>query len=323
MQWYFCPPVFEIEPETSFDEAWESFCSLILNLENETTEIHRRSPPDFGIDLFWQVQKIAYQCKAVASGKSGDFSATKAIASIQQAKLNRNITNWERYVICSNVEITGAQEEKIRRVLPSVEFLTPGYWRLACERHKNLITSRFRRLVRVSENTVATGINEKFLRSYVDELQRKFRKKSLTLLVYSNKRREIYEVPASPLMSVDDFLNVLISLFDLPVQHHHAQSGILMSLKYALMINNEAVPLNKKLSSVVKDRDIATLWKEIVCKDQRGQSVDRTVEFLTVNSLSLQERKQIAVSAYEQKIQEAFEQALKRLEQFETTQALG
>ena len=78
---------------------------------------------------------------------------------------------------------------------------------------------------------------------------------------------------------------------------------------------------------MVKDRDVATLWKEIVCKDNRGQSVERTVEFLTVNSLSLslslQERKQIAVSAYEQKIQEAFEHTLKRLDELETAQALG
>src|SRR5437870_5691049 len=83
MEYFFYPPFFEIAPEPSFDQAWESFCCLLLNLEHRTHDIRRRVPPDFGVDLYWPEQRIAYQCKAVLSGHAGDFAVSKAIRSIK------------------------------------------------------------------------------------------------------------------------------------------------------------------------------------------------------------------------------------------------
>src|SRR5437870_1273843 len=121
MEYHLYPPFFEITPEPSFSDAWEAFCCLLLNLRNGTTEIRRRTPPDSGVDLTWSSTKFAYQCKAVESGKAGDFPLSKAIDSVETALQHRASIGWDKYGICTNVDVTGAQEEKIRKVYADVE----------------------------------------------------------------------------------------------------------------------------------------------------------------------------------------------------------
>src|SRR5947209_16787429 len=99
MEYHLYPPFFVVEPETSFDDAWEAFCCELLNLENHTHTIRRRRPPDQGCDILWEEEKIAYQCKAVEEGRSGKLNLSKVRESIQRAKKNQHILGWERYTI--------------------------------------------------------------------------------------------------------------------------------------------------------------------------------------------------------------------------------
>jgi hypothetical protein len=123
------PPFFVVEPETSFANAWEVFCCQVLNRHHKTTDIYQRKPPEGGIDLYWPAKKLAYQCKSVED-KTGQFSLSKAMASIDSALKTRRELPWEKYILCANVVLTGEQERKLREQLPDkeLELPTPSFW---------------------------------------------------------------------------------------------------------------------------------------------------------------------------------------------------
>ncbi len=93
------PPFLYVAEEQDFSKAWEHFCCKLLNLSNKTTEIYVRNPPEQGVDIYYPSKKIAYQCKSVESGKSGDFNAAKAIESIEAAKRIKTELGWQTYVL--------------------------------------------------------------------------------------------------------------------------------------------------------------------------------------------------------------------------------
>lgn len=313
------PPFFEIAPETSFDSAWEAFCEQILQLENKAPEIRRRTPPDNGVDIYWKEKKIAYQCKsAVYNGRPGDFPVGEAIKSLKTALANKSQIGWEKYIICTNIDITGAQEEKIKEVYSDVEFLTSGYWSGVCRRHKEFVADRFRQLVRVSEDTLAKEIKDSFYQSYVTELKKKFANGTIKLFVVSNRRKTIFEIPVAPEMTVRELIEVLRKLFNLPASHKHIDAQITMSLSYKLKVNNEGVGLLSILDETVKDEDVVTLWTKILWRDSQGETRRDIMEHITHNSLqrksmSQADRKNLAIAEYEQYINEAFERAIENI----------
>ena len=148
------PPLFVIEPQTSFADAWEVFCCEVLNRHEKTTEIRRRKPPESGVDLYWPGKKAAYQCKSVEEA-TGRFSVTKAVESIETALKIRKELPWERYILCSNMDITGTQEAKLKGVWPEIELLTPSFWMPRCREQSQYLRERFRRLVPMDRRSVA------------------------------------------------------------------------------------------------------------------------------------------------------------------------
>ena len=116
-------------------------------MDNKTTAIRQRTPPESGIDLYWDQQQIAYQCKSVEDS-TGKFKADKAEASLRSAMQQRSRTPWKKYVLCSNVPLTGNSEDKLKAICPDVEFLTPDYWEPVCREHWNDLKDRFRLISR-------------------------------------------------------------------------------------------------------------------------------------------------------------------------------
>src|SRR5260370_42425183 len=107
MNYYFYPPFFVIDPQTSFDEAWEVFWCEMLNLDNTTNLIRRRVPPDLGADLLWDEERTIIQYKYVINGDSSDLDISKIKQSIDRAKENQVSLGWQKYVLCTNVNLTG------------------------------------------------------------------------------------------------------------------------------------------------------------------------------------------------------------------------
>lgn len=164
MEFHLYPPNFVIEPATSFSDAWEKFCAYLLSIENKTTEIIRRVPPDDGIDLYWHSKKLAYQCKAVEGGATGEFPTQKAIASLRKALSTQRALEWEKYIICTNVDLTSRQEEKLRAIFRDVEFLTGSTWQLLCHKHISLVLGKFRLLAKPNRLFHSSGLNHDLLR---------------------------------------------------------------------------------------------------------------------------------------------------------------
>jgi len=145
------PPFFEILPgEESFADAWEIFCCDVLNRHEKTTEIIRRKAPEGGIDLLWREKKRAYQCKSVIDPATNRFDVGKAVESVVAALDKRKETGWKKFYICSNVDITGPQEKKLREACPGVDMklLTPSFWLPRCREQHAHLRSRFNELVR-------------------------------------------------------------------------------------------------------------------------------------------------------------------------------
>jgi len=141
------PPFFGVEPENSFADAWEVFCCDVLNRHEKTTQIRRRHAPEGGVDLLWREKKIAYQCKSVESGRTGDFDVTKAVESMNVAVACRHQTGWRQYVICTNVELTGKQETKLRQACEEEDIelglRTPSFWVPRCHEQWQQVQARF------------------------------------------------------------------------------------------------------------------------------------------------------------------------------------
>src|SRR5258708_869644 len=156
MNYYFYPPFFVIDPQTSFDEAWEVFCCEMLNLDNSTNLIRRRVPPDLGADLLWDEERTIFQCKSVINGDSSDLDISKIKQSIDRAKENQVSLGWQKYVLCTNVDLTGSQEQKLREYFPGILFRTPIYWTSLCKKFSQHASYRFRSLF--SEGTQLNSI---------------------------------------------------------------------------------------------------------------------------------------------------------------------
>jgi hypothetical protein len=79
------------------------------------------------------------------------FDVGKAVESIESAMVKRKRTGWKTFYICSNVDITGPQEEKLRKVCPKVKLLTPSFWLPRCREQHVHLRSRFCELKRPYE----------------------------------------------------------------------------------------------------------------------------------------------------------------------------
>jgi len=98
----------------------------------------------------------AYQRKSVGES-TGRFSITKAVASLNSAIVTRKELPWKKYVLCSNVALTGPQEQQLREILPDIELLTPSFWIPRCREQSKHLESRFRRLESIDRRR---GISE-------------------------------------------------------------------------------------------------------------------------------------------------------------------
>ncbi len=162
MEYHLQPPFFVIAPQASFDDAWEVFCCELLNLEHATHVIRRRIPPDLGADLIWESEGIIYQCKAT----EGALNLNDIKTSIDTAKKYQGQIGWHRYILCTNVDLTGKQEQNLREYLPCIEFLSRSYWVELCKKFPDQIADRFCIPVPISQTTLlrySPSLNKPFL----------------------------------------------------------------------------------------------------------------------------------------------------------------
>lgn len=147
------PPFFGVPEEPNIHDAWEVFCCHLLNLDNKTNKIIRRHAPDSGIDLLYQDKKIAYQCKFVKSGDSSKFNTNHVIKSIKSAKKARDIgkVDWETYILCTNVKISGPKEATLRRAFLGLIIHSETQWQNLCKKFSTEVSRYFKKLIPIDK----------------------------------------------------------------------------------------------------------------------------------------------------------------------------
>lgn len=270
--------------------------------------------------MLWESAAIAYQCKAVEDGKASSMNLKKIEQSIQTALAHQSELGWQRYVLCTNVKLTGPQQRRLKRLLPEIEFIGQGTWVDLCKKFPTLVADRFRTLIQISQERALRALNEAYLHNYLHSITIPL-SNLLTLLVYSQRRRYLFELPVPSTCSAQDALDLICELFNLPPPEQIEQH--LVTIDYTLYIDGQEVSLQKKLEELVQeDKPIVTLWKTLVwCKPPYREEVselEHTNPFAgswrSADDQLLAEPARRVVSLYERKVEEAFTQAVLLLE---------
>lgn len=307
---YFYPPFFIVPEESSFDGAWEVFCCKMANLMEARTDIYRRTPPEDGIDLYGPTTQTAYQCKSVDSGRSGGFNAAKALESIGSAIAFRPRLPWSVYVLCTNVDVTGAAEEKLRAALVDLELRPRSYWQQACEKHPDAAEPHFRRLVKIPRRRTEEAIADGFVQHYRDELHALLEGETFTIFLYSNRHERIYRVQVSPDFKVEDLVHVFRRYFRLPGSKTIEDAMIRVSLSHSLVFDGKKQAFGRTLRDCgICDRSLVTYWTTITWKELSDDDAVATTMH-RANLMRLDERgrspRERAMDAYKSLISEAF-----------------
>lgn len=324
MEYHLYPPFFLIEPQISFDKAWEFFCCRLLNLTNKTTDIYVREPPDRGVDLFWPAEGIAYQCKSVESGRTKDFQAAHVKTSLKKAQDYQTQIGWRQYILCTNVDLTAPQEETLLRMRPDMKILRCSYWTELCRRFHEQIADRFQLLIPVAPTHVqqaVQAINHLYLSTYLPQMLEYSQESLITILLYSDRHKHIFEFSIPSAFTAHEVLLMLRALFGLPGPKYIREHNTTVSLEHSLHVNNKEVAPRQKLSELqISDRPLVTLWKTMVWSDNghKTQTTDLESPF---KRLILDPKgpiygpERLAVEQYTQEIDRAIDQAVARFSQ--------
>jgi len=310
----FYPPFFIVNEETSFSDSWEVFCCNLLNIENNTSNIVRRLPPECGVDLFFADQKIAYQCKSVESGLTSGFNLTKIKESYNSALMIKTSLGWEKYIVCINTDLSGTQMENFKRELPDVSILTKSYWTTLCNKYPSMVQENFRRFIPIQPKTVEEKITDRFKSSYSDHLQTLLNVNSFDLLFYSNRHSSVYSIPVSKDFKISDLLNILRSIFKLPPPTEFS-GGVEVSISYSIIFNGKKIPLEKTISdSGIDDSSYITFWLTMTYSQNNEKATSTTMQFMAID-LTKQTMNPVhyALEDYKALISNSFKNADKQL----------
>jgi hypothetical protein len=278
------PPYFDIGTETSFDVAWEVFCCDMLNLHEGTTDVRRRKPPEQGVDLLWDTAGRAYQCKSTETGRAGDINITQTVKSLGAALATQTALKWTSFGLCTNADLTGTQEAEIKAIMPKVLLYTPAFWRAVCENHPAIASQRFRAFISLSKRQTTALIAKACVKDHVAALLDCVEKKeTYGILVYSNRRREVFELPVAAEFTAGDVVMILVEALGLPAPHDFAEDSMSVSIRYELRVSDTAVPSGQTLAALGLGKGaVVTLWKRFICTDRaRSRSRDDDLmEFL-------------------------------------------
>lgn len=299
------PPFLYVAEQQDFSKAWEHFCCKLLNLKNKTNEIYVRNPPEQGVDLYYPSQKIAYQCKSIESGKSGDFNATKVVESIKAAKRIKKELGWEKYYLCVNVAISGTAEETIKKALPDIKILPNSHWVDLCENNAVEVERNFRRLVDVPRAKVLEAINDSFVPYYSDQLKKKVEADSFDIFLYTNRHDTAYRVPVAAEFTISELINIFQKFFKLPGPTDITSEGIRVSLSHSIVFNGKPIPLAETLKEVgITHGSIITYWTKVLWKDTENEFNGNFIHMMTSDTIDRMlkpknQRRDAAISIFE------------------------
>ncbi len=266
MYYYLYPPFFIIDPQTSFDKAWEVFCCQLLQLEHQTGEIHRRGLPEAGVDLFWPAQGIAYQCKSTENGQGGKISLTAMKKSLNDALQVQQDLGWQRYVFCTNVEVAGKHSAALRQIYPHIDFYGPPYWQLRCQSFHAHVTNRFRIIVPLMPTYPSSGFEkaqQRYEQEFAPHFQREYGEDQLLkAYFFIDTYKGGFDIQLPMTFTAAEALHMLIELLQLPGALYLREYNTTIAPLHRLFIDEKEIPLHQQLGSLaLPDRPLMMLLR--------------------------------------------------------------
>ena len=305
MHYHLYPPFFVVPEEHSFEDSWESFCCKMANLCEMRNDIYRRTPPEDGIDLYCKSTGVAYQCKSIESGRSGAFNVSNAVKSIKSAKAVQGSLPWKKYVLCTNVDVTGSTEEKIRAEHSKIEIRSRGYWTQACEKYPDAAEVHFRRLISIPRRRTEEALHDGFVEHYSEQLLDLLKKSSVGVFLYSNRHDRIYRVLVSLDFKVDDLLYIFRKFFRLPGPRNFVDAGISVSLSHSLIVDGKKQTFGMSLQECgVAEGAVITFWTTIIWEELHEKA---TVGHMNLVIGESDNARKEAISEYKALVSNAFE----------------
>jgi len=314
MKYKLYPPFLIVPEEEDFSDTWEAFCLKLLCLEKSQNDIYRRNPHEQGVDLFDSTDKIAYQCKSVESGKSGDFNVTQAISSLTSALNIKSDLGWEKYVLCTNVNVTGSAEQKLKHVYPGIIIKSKDNWQSLCEKHYDKVERNFNVLVQIPSKKLLNTIKENFLDHYSDKLHTLLANDTFEIFLYSNQFESVYKLQVSPDFTIEDLISIIRNFFKLPQAQEFTKDGIRISLSHSIVFNQKKQLSSKPLREIgIIQGDVITYWTTICWKDNY-EFKGNFMSYTTIDMLDPIKRRNKAIKQIKEAVRKRFIEVEKTLD---------
>jgi hypothetical protein len=280
------PPFLYQEETSDFSEVWENFCREVLKLELKSNNFTKRMPPEDGIDIFFTDRKTAYQCKSTSTGTVNGHNLTKIVDSYKRALNIKKDLQWEKYCLCLNYDLTGPQEQNIRKDLPDVEILPKSFWIDKARKHFLLLKDFFRMVISFKKERINETISSTFIPEYSDKLKNLLLKNKFEIFVWCNRNKSLYGIDVSLEFTIEDLLHIIKNSWPYALPEPTEIGSFKIGLSYAIVYNGTKHPFSKKLSEVgIKENDIVTFWTTISYKDNRmNRRSSDVMELVTLNN---------------------------------------
>lgn len=316
-------------PDTSFGDAWESFCFELTLAESDDRSLMRLRPPDCGIDFLSRDRKEAYQCKSDERGAFGSMSAGPSIESLKSAV--ETDLEWHIYTFATNADYTGKAIESIEAAASAqgidknrLRFLGPNHWDRLCQKHPHVITDRLDYRVSLSEAQVIQMLRKAgYFEKYVLEAADFITNNPEEIRIGNNRTPVELRIPFSPDLTLRKLFDVAKTALGISLEWHNF-FDTKTSCGPAISLTVDRISLgDKKISELTESEKnkleifIQLRWRDNT--DEVGENVSancyRLMRFETIdrNLLPESKRRELTLSRTEQLIQSQIWKALANL----------
>jgi len=311
-------------PDTTFGDAWESLCHTLLLAEFPTTHFQRIHAPDGGVDIHAPKIPRAYQCKACERGALGTADPASASASLTAALSGRATLPWDEYHLATNAAFTASGLSKIKETLvphsmpdDCLTFLGPEYWHALCLRHGEVVEDRFYYRVTLEELQVIEALKQaRYFDSFIADARQKLKDAPITLRITCNRIHLEFCLPFSTELTIEHLVDVCQSVYGIQLDWvSFTDLSTSVGPSVSMTRGNTSIPFKKKIGELVTEADnhfefwITVVWKDGTKKDSvSGDTVMSMMTYdlampSTVARMTLQERRNLTISRYEEYVQ--------------------
>lgn len=307
-----------LPPNTSFGDAWDSFCLSLLRKEDGHQHYLSLKAPDRGIDILKRSDNTAIQCKADERGALGTLSPSSSIESLKTAILHRHSIEWIKYSFATNADYSGdgfikiiTEAETLGLKKDNIEFLGPDYWSDLCEKHIDAVKHLLDYRLTYTEAEVEEAFKKaRYYDSYITKYVGLISKDSFNIEIANNRTPIILAIPFAPSLTVKQCLDVAKSLLGLTLEtEHYSDIGTSASPGLSLTLDQKAQSFDKKLGDFSEDeRKRLKLWVQTrYSLDERSKNSDSAMfelMYKTTTTASREESKKKTIERFNKSIED-------------------